>query len=223
MIEYELTLDDGTVERFRIDPDRPTARAEPGTAPAWAALERHQCTNCPLRTEEHPHCPVALDVREIAERFAELISFQRARLRVITSSREYTTECSVETGLASLLGVVMASSGCPHFDHLRPLTRFHLPFYTVEETLLRTVGLYLIRQVFEKRRGEEPDFDLDGLRTLYDELQIVNRYFKKRLSSASKHDANLNAIASLFALSSLVAVSLDEGLEDLQRALGPMT
>ncbi len=222
MIEYELTLDTGAVHRFRIDPDRPTTAAAPGEeTPEWTRLDFHQCSNCPLAVEESPHCPVALDVREIAERFAELISFQRARVRVITPSREYTTECSIETGLASLLGVVMASSGCPHLSRLRPLARFHLPFYTVEETVFRTVGYYLVLQYFAARRGEEPDFSLTGLRDLYEELQVVNRYFKKRLSSASTQDANLNAIASLFALSSLVAVSLDEGLDDLERDLLP--
>jgi hypothetical protein len=215
MVEYEFTLADGRVHRFVVGGDEP----RPSTAelPGWTRLDFHQCANCPLSLDQTRRCPPAADVHRIAEHFADKLSYERVHVRVQRGDRSYEIDCDVQTGLGSLLGLVMASSGCPILGQLRGLARFHLPFAEFEETLFRTVGLYLVRQYFVARDGGRPDFELAGLQRLYDDLQEVNRAFKRRIEGVSPRDASINAVTMLFSLAALVQMSLESGLEQLRQ------
>jgi hypothetical protein len=216
MVAYEFTLADGRVHRFVVgEEERPTT----AELPAWTLLASHQCASCPLRSETSPRCPAAVDVFRITDRFADLLSFERVHVRVSRGPRTYSIDCDVQTGLGSLLGLVMASSACPVLSQLRGLARFHLPFAEFDETLFRTVGLYLLRQYYVARDGGEPDFSLAGLARLYDDLQEVNRAFKRRIEGASPRDANINAVTLLFSISALVSMSLESGLDQLRTQL----
>jgi uncharacterized protein DUF6901 len=218
MVEYEFTLADGRVHRFVVGGEEmPPLSAE---LPAWTALSTHQCRNCPLSPAQHSRCPTAVDVFRIAERFADKLSYERVHVRVQRGGRSYEIDCDVQTGLGSLLGLVMASSGCPILGQLQGLARFHLPFAEFEESLFRTVSLYLLRQYFIAQDGGEPDFALRGLAKLYDDLQEVNRAFKRRIEVASERDASINAVTLLFSVSALVSLSLEGGLEQLRELTG---
>jgi hypothetical protein len=217
MVEYTFTFADGTVHRFDA-----AAKAAPATdpePPPWARLGFYRCANCPLDQATHPYCPPAADIARFTESFRELPSHERVHVRVRREGREYEIHCDLQTGLGSLMGLVMASSECPHVGQLSALTRLHLPFANLEETVFRTVGLYLLKQYFVARDGGTPDFDLQDLARYYDELQVVNRYFKKRIEAASERDANINAVTMLFSLSALVAMSLHSGLDQLREFL----
>jgi hypothetical protein len=218
LVEYEFTLANGRVHRFVVggDEDPPTT----SELPAWTRLDFSQCGNCPLSLADTPRCPVAVDVFRIAERFATELSFERVHVRAHRAGRTYEIDCDVQTGLGSLLGLVMASSGCPILGELRGLAHFHLPFAEFDETLFRTVGLYLLRQYFIARDGGKPDFALAGLAELYDELQEVNRAFKRRIEGVSPRDASINAVTLLFSLSALVTLALESGLEQLRGLVG---
>ena len=218
MVEYEFTLADGRVHRFVIGGDEEAPLS--AELPAWTRLEQHQCASCPLAVTDAPRCPAAVDVFRIAERFADRLSYDRVHVRVQRAGRTYETDCDVQTGLGSLLGLVMASSGCPILGQLQGLARFHLPFAEFEETLFRTVGLYLLRQYFAAQDGGEPDYELRGLARLYDDLQEVNRAFKRRIEEASTRDASINAVTLLFSVSALVSMSLESGLEQLRGIVG---
>jgi hypothetical protein len=91
----------------------------------------------------------------------------------------------------------------------------------MDETLLRTVGAYLLRQHFIYRDGGQPDLDLKGLETFYQEVQMVNQRLNSRLVSASENDANLNAICALSYVSMGVAYSLEENLKELRSLFYP--
>ena len=142
-------------------------------------------------------------------------------MEVTTPERTYVKQCDVQTGLRALMGLVMATSGCPVLSKLKGLAHYHLPFATVEETTFRTVSLYLLRQYFVQRDGGVPDLALRGLLTYYEELQDLNQAFQNRLRAASARDANLNAINSLFSLAAVVAIALEENLETLRATLLP--
>lgn len=217
MVEYTFTFSDGTVQRFHV-PGGAGEPRDPEPA-AWTLLENHQCANCPLDPSQHRHCPPAVDVARIADSFGELPSHERVHVRVRREGRVYDIDCDLQTGLGSLMGLVMASSDCPHLGQLAALTRLHLPFAGLEETLFRTVGLYFLKQYFLARDGGIPDFDLVGLAKFYQDLQVVNRHFKRRIETASARDANINAVTLLFSLSALVTFSLDSGLEQLRQFL----
>lgn len=56
----------------------------------------------------------------------------------------------MQIGLYSLLGLVMATSGCPHLDFLRPLALHPLPFSSIHETVFRVSSSYLTEQYFRE-------------------------------------------------------------------------
>lgn len=218
MIEYRILLDEasGSGElRFEIDP----ARASSSTGdnlPEWTALDYHKCATCPLAAEEHPRCPAAVDVAPILEAFKDAVSFHRAEVHVRTPEREFVKNCDLQSALQALLGLVMATSGCPLLRRLRPMAVHHLPFANREETTFRAVAAYLLQQYFVARDGGEPDLELGGLKDLYLDLQEVNRSLTDRIRAAARKDANLNAVAILFTLSVLVSASLDDELASLR-------
>jgi hypothetical protein len=217
-ITYRFQFDEGVETRFEVDLDR--APQAGGDLPAWTALDFEKCGNCPLQDSGGARCPAAADLSEVIEAFRDHLSYTRATLEVINDERTVVKECDMQTAIASLMGLVMATSGCPHLEPLRPLARFHLPFATREETLFRTVGAYLSRQYLRGRRGEDPDWSLEGLRQLYRDLTEVNTGFTERVRAAASKDAALNAIVNLFSLTILIALSLDDDLRALAEIFG---
>ena len=216
-IEYRFTLDDGATHKFVVDLDREfDATVDRARHAPWTKLAYRQCSNCPLRADQFQHCPVALDLEPIASQFANIISYEAVNVQVNAPERSYFKRCDVQTALRSLIGLVMATSACPILSRLKSLARSHLPFSTVEETLFRTTGAYLLGQYFVYKNGGEADLDLTGLDALYRELQTLNACFKTRIDSASHADANMNALGSLFALSMAVSFSLEDKLEELK-------
>lgn len=216
MIEYTITLDDGRAFRFKVDPERTFKPAAGRVHPEWTKLEFNQCSNCPLKPDTHPHCPVAVDVVQIISAFKSILSYENVNVQVATGERTFSKRTDAQTGLRSYMGLVMATSACPYLSRLKGLARFHLPFATMEETIFRTTGAYLIQQYFVMKDGGTPDLELRGLKDFYDELQTVNRCFKARIDAASELDANMNAVASLVYLAMGVSYSLDDKLEEMR-------
>jgi len=216
MIIYEFVIDGGPGHKFQVDLDRVPGSGSEMPRPPWTLLTFNQCSNCPLSAAEHSHCPVALDLEEIVTRFRGLLSFQEVTVNVHTPERTFSKRCDVQTGLRSLLGLVMATSGCPILGRFRSMAYYHLPFANVEETLFRTVGSYLLKQYFIRKAGGEADLELRGLARFYDEVQEVSQAFKERVDAASEKDANMNAIGTLILLGMVVSSSLDEQLRELQ-------
>ena len=221
-IAYVFTMADDHAFHFEVYPDRPSALQPVDQDEAeWTRLSFHRCPGCPLDLTQHTHCPAALDLQAIAGAFRDLLSYEHTHVEVTTPERTYLKECDVQTGLRALMGLVMATSGCPVLSKLKGLAHYHLPFATIEETTFRTVSLYLLRQYFVHRDGGVPDLALRGLLEFYDQLQDLDRAFQNRLRAASTRDANLNAINSLFSLAAAVAMSLEDQLEELRAALLP--
>lgn len=218
MVRYTFVLPDGAEYVVEVDVERPYAPHEADAPePGWAALGSHKCSNCPLDERDHPWCPPALDVHAVAERFGGSPSTDRVKVRVETPNRTYLGDVDLQSGLQSLFGLVMATSGCPILRRLRPLARQHLPFATLDETIWRVAGSYLLQQYFRHRDGRPADFELDGLRDLYAALGVVNRCFAQRIRAAGDRDANVNALVSLVFLSDAASADLDS-LLDLVRA-----
>jgi hypothetical protein len=182
----------------------------------WTKLEFNRCTHCPLKSEEYRHCPAAVDLENIIPIFQKILSYERVTIEVQTPERTYSKHCDVQTGLRSLLGLVMATSACPVLSRLKGLASYHLPFATFDETLFLTVGAYLLSQYFRNKDGHPPYINLVNLDRFYKELGTVNSCFKKRIDATAERDANLNAIGALWALSVGVSSSLEEHIKDLK-------
>jgi hypothetical protein len=213
--EYVFTLQLDTDTSAIVD-------ALPEEPPYWTALEFNQCSNCPLKASDSPHCPAALRLAAVGSRCANLVSFDHVDVSVETPERKITTHTTAQQGLASLIGLIMASSGCPRTAVFRPMARFHLPFSNESETAYRVASMYLLAQHYAARDGREPDLDLRDLALVYRGVHLVNRGMVQRLRAATREDAVVNAIVLLDVYTSLVPAALDELLKELRPSFEPL-
>jgi hypothetical protein len=226
LIAYDYELPDGTVWSFQIDLNRPVLAGSfpedgPAAPPLWTRLAFHRCENCSLAATQL-HCPPAVDAAPILDKFSHLPSTVRVKVTMRNSERICIKETDAQMGLQALLALVMASSACPILSRLRSQALFHLPFASIDETLYRTVGDYLIKQYFVMKDGGQPDFALAGLDALYRDLATLNVHFFSRIKEACTRDANLNAVVVLRSLSEIVSMSLDERLVSLREVMQEM-
>ncbi len=217
--EYVYKFKNGLIKKFQLNLDREflslqvDRRPDP---PLWALLNHKKCENCPLDVKMHTYCPVALNFTDIAEQFRDMLSHEEVVVTVTTEERTYAAETTVQQGLSPLIGIIMAASGCPVLDHLKPMVRFHLPFASLDETVFRMVSMYLLVQYYCNQDGKKAEWRLDGLTKVYAEVGIVNRDFANRLRDAAKKDANLNALVNLDCFASMVPLVADDTLKAIK-------
>ncbi len=185
---FDLALDAKTMELINNVPDM---------APQWAGLDFYQCPICPLNIDSHPHCPLTLNLVNIIRSFERIVSYEKIDLDVYTKERNVSQQTTAQRGISSLMGLVIAASGCPHTEFFRPMARFHLPLATQEETMFRAVSSYLLGQYFRKQKGKAADFDLNGLKNIYQNIEVVNKSVARRLTTAITADSSVNAIVIL--------------------------
>jgi len=215
-IEYNITLDDEQQFAYSIEMQRPIDDTANVTAPKWTQLEHHKCSNCPLRREQFSHCPAAVDLHRVIEHYQGLPAIKKVKVRVHTPERDYSKQVSLEEGLRSLLGVIMATSSCPVLGRLRPMAEQHLPFASNQEFALRAVSLYLARQYFNQREGRPADWELKGLVKTFQQLQLVNQAFWQRIHDVCKGDSNLKAFLSFFSMASSMSYSIEVQLQKIR-------
>ncbi len=189
--------------------------------PIWTDLEFHKCQNCPLNTKTHRQCPVAKNIYHLVEHFKHDASIRPSQVFVEGPERMYMKKTSLQEGLSSILGLLMATSDCPHFYFLRPMARYHMPFSTDPETTLRSVSFYLLGQYFMKKSGRKIEFSLDNLNKAYTALGVVNMGLASRIRNVAKGDADKNAISILSTLGMIIASNISTNLEDLASQVRP--
>jgi hypothetical protein len=217
-VRYIFQLQDQEVT-FDVETD-PHGVESDAEFPDWARLEHRQCACCPLKTSDCKYCPVATRMHGLLEAFSDNKSTERVEVTVETPARNYSHECDLQVGINSLMGLMMATSGCPVLKELGAMASFHIPFCSTRETLHRTVGSYLTKQYFVQLDGGAPDWQLKHLKELYEVLEGLNQDFSKRIKDSSSSDAVSNAVIMFFATSVVVASSLDQ---QLQRHQGFLT
>jgi len=185
--------------------------------PEWAKLEFEQCPNCPLDPENHEYCPIAVNMSGALMVFNDYLSYEMVNVTIETSDRRYQKKVALQDAISSLIGIIMATSGCPVMDHLRPMVRTHLPFASRTESVYRVISMYLMAQYFRKQRGMEPDWDLKNLVELYDEIGKVNHAFSNRMFAQYEKDANINALVILKYVAELLTGTLqNNSLDDME-------
>jgi hypothetical protein len=132
---------------------------------------------------------------------------------VVQAGRSVQVETTAQQALSSVLGLVMATSGCPWTDHLRPMARFHLPFASEAETVYRSISMFLLaREINDGGRAH----GFAGLQDLYRNLHVVNRDMSRRLGAATRSDPARNAMALLDAYATLLPAALEDSLEEFR-------
>lgn len=216
---YEFRFSGRHVETFDLKLDPQTfalLNPPPFAPPSWTLLDNHRCRCCPLDPKTRPLCPVAVNISTLIECFKNIISIKKCRVRCQTPERVYQKETTTMEGLSSVLGIVMATSNCPVMDFFRPMARFHLPFSTVEETMVRSVSMYLLRQYFSYQRSGLPDLSLNGLHGQYHKVHLINEGLLKRIGDLKlKKDADKNALLVFHSFSQLLSFELNTGLKSI--------
>ena len=220
-IRYRFDLPDGSQKTLDFSFDAITFRLQnpaPADPPFWTELKFNRCANCPLNEQDHPHCPAALQMASALEPLKALVSFDTVGVRVLQFERTVYAETTAQQAMSSVFGLIMATSGCPWTDRLRPMARFHVPFAGETETLYRSVSMYLLLRAMlppEKRAAAERD-GFAPLESLYRNLHVVNRDMSRRLGAAASTDPARNALALLDSFTLLLPAALERSLDELQ-------
>src|SRR3989339_267458 len=159
---YKFKLKNGKEKDFEVRLDRNTLNMmyEPKESyPRWTELVSFKCPNCPLDEKTVKYCPVITKLFDVIEFFKDSISHEEIDLYVESEDRTYLKKTSLQNGLNALFGIIMPTSGCPNFDKLKPMVRFHLPFTSLEETSFRMMSMYLLAQYFVYKNGGAPDWE----------------------------------------------------------------
>jgi hypothetical protein len=96
------------------------------------------------------------------------------------------------------------------------MVQFHMPFASMDETIYRTVSMYLTAQFLLMRRGEKPDWELKNLVEIYNAVAPVNRGMTMRLRHASNEDANVNAVIILATHGTMIPNYIESSLAELE-------
>lgn len=210
---YKFVFNNGKEKKYIVNLNPKTLKLikdDKPSHPNWTELKNFKCTHCPLNEDEHQHCPVALNLDDIISFFSDTNSYEEVEVVVETSERKYIKNTSVQVGVGGLIGVIMPTSGCPIMGRLKPLVRYHLPFATIDETEFRVFSMFLLGQYIIMRKGEKPDWDLNGLKQLYDDIQTLNLNVAKKIADLEAKDASINAVVVLNNFANSVSFCLDE-------------
>ena len=200
--KFDLKFDDAS---FALHPSLLDGEGEP-----WMKLSFHKCDECTLPDSDDALCPVAANLGAIVAPFNNDFSYTKVRAVVEFRDRKIGKDCDLQTGLSSMMGLVMATSGCPTLDFLRPMAYTHQPFASIEETFYRAISGYLIAQYIRMKNDFTPNLDLAGLKKIYSNINHVNVAFNNRLREFTNKDANLNALVALDVFAQLGSFSIDD-------------
>lgn len=218
-IIYRFQLADNQTETVGLQLDENTLLLSDqylANTPEWTKLRYKQCPNCPLKPKESPNCPVAKQLARHTDLFDKVQSFDKVKLVVKTSQRMTSQKTTAQKAISAFIGLIMASSGCPHTAPFRPMARFHLPLADEQETIYRAASMYLLAQYFKEKNNQPADWHLKGLKKIYQELSVVNQGIGGRLREATKTDSSLNAIVNLDMYTKVIPDMIEESLFEMQ-------
>jgi hypothetical protein len=218
-VQYKFRFADGREASFpiRMDgDDLAPVNAEHSEPPAWTRLDFHRCSHCPLHSDSHPWCPLARSLVQVISLLGDVFSYDEVETEVITAERRILRSTTAQSAISAMMGLIIATSGCPHMAFFKPMARFHLPFATEKETLYRAAGMYLLGQYFRQQQGLPAEMGFSGLIRLYRNVEIVNRAMAERLRAAAREDGAVNALVLLDMYAKTLPGLVEEALQELR-------
>ncbi len=224
-IIYDFAWQDGGRANFKLDLDedslvllnKPTA-----DLPDWTQLDYCKCMNCPLDSAEVPRCPAATSFVPVVKQFSGVSADLEIEVETVIADRRIIQRAPARRAISSIIGLLFASSGCPHTVHFRPMVRYHMPLSDENETMMRATSMYTLSQYFKLQDGEQPDLELRGLKKIYEELQIVNRIMAERLQAADGTDTSINAMILLDMYAHTMPYKIEDSLKNLHYLFKPV-
>lgn len=220
-IIYRFRFPDLQQRELSITLDKTTLHAIRGVRnsyPEWTKLKNFKCPHCPLDESEHEYCPLAVSLVEVIDKFKDAPSYQNVDIQVETPARNYWKYSSLQSGVSSMLGIYMVSSGCPIMAKLKPLLYFHLPFASLDETQIRALSLYLLSQYVVWKRGGTPDWEMNNLLNYYEDIRMLNHSVSRKIANLEEMDTSINSLVILNNFADYVTFTIDEKvLEELEQ------
>jgi len=213
--KYTFNFGNGEEKMFEITLAKEDLSQKGNTAeeyPDWALLEKFRCPHCTLDPSENKYCPLAMNLAGLITEFTNIPSYEEVEVKVETGNRTYTKNTSLQSGVSSLLGIYMVSSGCPVMGRLKPMLYFHLPFASLDETQIRALSLFLLGQYVKWKKGYAPDWEMAGLIDIYEDIRILNVHVCQKIANLEKKDTNINSLVILNNFADYVTFTIDENL-----------
>lgn len=221
-ISYRIQIkDEIKTFDYRLDPEnygltKETASSTALTTADWTRLDHRKCSHCPLNSEEHPHCPLALQLQPLVENFHETSSIDQVELEMIRGTRKIIDTTSLQEALGSILEVLYPACGCPKTLLMRPHARFHIPSGSEEEKVYTVTSMYMLAQYFRDKTDSNGDFAFAGLIDFYADMSVLNKAIASRLTGATRSDSVKNAITLMDMYSTLIPLMLEEDLVEIR-------
>jgi hypothetical protein len=222
--EYHFSFPNGREEQFHINLDGVTlAPLEPlpPVLPEWTRLEFKQCAGCQLPYGSYSHCPLAAHLSPVVEQLSDVTSIDQVKVTVVVDDRTLTRSATAQEGISSLMGVIVATSGCPVTEFFKPMARFHLPFASPEETFYRAASMYMLAQYYRWQDDLSADMDMKGLFRFYEKVAKVNKGMADRIRSIKREDGAINALVLLDMFVHGMQHGLGTTLEELKPLFAP--
>ena len=215
---YEFHKGENTAV-FQVKLNKETLEQMPDTdsiPPDWALLEHHQCSICPFSKDTTKYCPTTAAIAKVVEQFKNISSTETIEVTITTPERRISALTSVQEAASPLIGLLMATSECPHTFFLRPLARFHSPLVSEEENLFRTVSMYMFAQYYRANRRLPVDTEMQGLVEKFRNMNKINMHLSNRIRSATAKDGSLNALVLLDLLAQAIPYVIGDKMQELE-------
>lgn len=187
----------------------------PEDGPEWTNASTERCTGC---TSPSKYCRAALSIAPVVDAFLELDSLETVRTRVTVGNRVTETITPISQVISSLMGLCMATSGCPRTAPFRAMAVYHQPFATLEETVIRAAGFALLGRWAHGKSSSDEDPFAELIET-WAELEEVNIRIGRRLQDYCATDAALNGLVNLDMFAKGGTMGLTSALDALKPAL----
>ncbi len=210
---FKFTFSDGKVTVFdiHIEPvSMNLIRENNHIPPEWAKLENFKCSHCPLNPSDHNYCPIAVNLIDVINEFNNVPSYEKVKIEVLSNERGYFKNTDIQSGVSSMLGILMVTSGCPIMGKLKPMVRFHLPFASLEETEFKVFSMYLLAQFMRKIYGKEPDWEFKKLVKIYDDIKVLNQNVAAQIADLESKDASINSVVVLNNFADVVTFNIED-------------
>jgi hypothetical protein len=73
-----------------------------------------------------------------------------------------------------------------------------------------------LQQYYVYQKEGNIDLEFEGLKKHFKEMQTLNYHFLERIRAACDADSNLNVLATLFTISSMLSLSLERHLKEIE-------
>ncbi len=222
-IHYIFNFNTDKQKKYEVKVDQKTMRIIPPSTkeyPEWTKLEFSKCDHCPYESKNVNYCPIAANLSDALEDFKDDFSYSETSVGVITKDRTFLKRTSIQSGLQGLMGLIMATSDCSHMDFLKPMAKFHLPFSSDTETMVRVLSLFLLKEFIKNKDNKDKvAIDMTQLEAKYNNVNEVNKGILKRIRSIAKKDANANALVILDSFSEILKVEMSQNFTEIAEIL----